>query len=203
VEISSDKILDAKGVSCPVPIVRTKKAIEDMEANQVIEVQATDEGSKADIKAWADSTGHDYLGTKEDGEVFIHYIRKAEMDNIKDEVTYSEIVNLEQLKSKLAIKEPITILDVREQEEFAFGHIPGAINIPLGEIEDRFDEIDKTKELHVICRTGNRSDQAAQRLAKKGYKNVKNVIPGMTKWDGPTEMIHEGGKTDDKNNNNE
>ncbi len=50
--IKANLLLDAKGLSCPMPIVKTKKAMKDLEAGQVMEVQATDKGSKADIQAW-------------------------------------------------------------------------------------------------------------------------------------------------------
>ncbi|MEC2477109.1 rhodanese-like domain-containing protein, partial [Bacillus cereus] len=47
--------------------------------------------------------------------------------------------------------------------------------------------LDKTKQIYVICRTGNRSDIACQMLKEKGYSNVKNVIPGMLEWQGNIE----------------
>ncbi len=53
-----------------------------------------------------------------------------------------------------------------------------------------FNELNEEDDLHVICRTGNRSDLAAQKLATKGYKNVKNVVPGMNEWDGPVDQNH-------------
>jgi TusA-related sulfurtransferase len=56
--IKTDFVLDAKGLACPIPIVKTKKAINGLEGGQVLEVQATDKGSKADIKAWSESNGH-------------------------------------------------------------------------------------------------------------------------------------------------
>ncbi|MRG85745.1 sulfurtransferase TusA family protein [Salinibacillus xinjiangensis] len=185
--IQANEVLDAKGLACPMPIVRTKKAITNLEPGQVIRVEATDKGSTADIKAWADSTGHQYLGTKEDGEVLHHYIRKASDDEAKEETKHEDIVDLEDLRSRIEGDEKIFILDVREPAEYAFGHIPGAKNIPLGELDDRMEEIEQDEELHVICRTGIRSDLAAQKLTEKGYKNVKNVVPGMTMWEGPTE----------------
>ncbi|KPC97477.1 Sulfurtransferase TusA [Geobacillus sp. BCO2] len=55
--IKVDMTVDAKGLSCPMPIVRTKKAINELQPGQVLEVQATDKGSKADIKAWAEAQG--------------------------------------------------------------------------------------------------------------------------------------------------
>ncbi len=80
VNMRADVIIDATGLACPMPIVKTKKAINEIEAGQVLEVQATDKGSKADIKAWSQSIGHQYLGTLEEGEVLKHYIRKSSND---------------------------------------------------------------------------------------------------------------------------
>ncbi len=68
-EIQANTTLDAKGLACPMPLVRTKKAIEKLDPGEVIKVEATDKGSTADLKAWAESTGHQYLGTVEDGGV--------------------------------------------------------------------------------------------------------------------------------------
>ena len=59
--IKVDLLVDAKGLSCPMPIVKVKKGMTQLEPGQVVELQATDKGSMADIKAWADSTGHQYL----------------------------------------------------------------------------------------------------------------------------------------------
>lgn len=183
--IQVDKVLDAKGLSCPMPIVRTKKAIEDMDSGQVLEIQATDKGSLADIQGWAKNTGHQYLGTKEEGEVLHHYIRKRDPRESKLEQSFSHVVNNEELAAKLNQDEPITVLDVREPAEYAFAHIPQSISIPYGELESRLTELDKNKEIYVICRTGNRSDMAAQLLEEKGFEKVKNVVPGMSEWNGP------------------
>ena len=73
------------------------------------------------------------------------------------------------------------ILDVRETAEYAFSHIPSAVNIPLGELEERIEELDMSKTIYVVCRTGNRSDLACQQLDAKGF-NVQNVVPGMSDW---------------------
>ncbi|MEN2768013.1 sulfurtransferase TusA family protein [Ornithinibacillus xuwenensis] len=181
-DFKANEILDAKGLACPMPIVRTKKAITNLEPGHVIEVQATDKGSTADMKAWAESTGHQYLGTVEEGDVLKHYIRKASEAETKEETKHETIIDLEELRNKIEGEESITVLDVREPAEYAFGHIPDAINIPLGKLEKRFHEIDKNKDLHVICRTGNRSDLAAQMLTEKGFDHVKNVVPGISKW---------------------
>jgi len=177
--------LDAKGLACPMPIVKTKKAMNNLEAGHVLEVQATDKGSKADLKAWADSTGHQYLGTIEEGAVLKHYLRKSSSDE-SNEKKYPNVTNNENLEKKMENNEDIVVLDVREAAEYAFNHIPDAVSIPLGELEDRMDELNKDKEIYVVCRTGNRSDLAAQKLAKKGFTKVMNVEPGMSQWKGKT-----------------
>ncbi len=55
----------------------------------------------------------------------------------------------------------------------------------MGDLEARLDELDPEQEIYVICRTGKRSDLAAQKLASKGFKKVYNVLPGMKDWNGP------------------
>jgi len=54
----------------------------------------------------------------------------------------------------------------------------------MGELETRLSELDKEQEIYVICRTGKRSDMAAQKLATRGFTKVFNVLPGMTSWAG-------------------
>jgi len=185
--MKANRTLDAKGLSCPMPIVKTKKAMNDLEPGQVMEVEATDKGSLADMKAWAKASGHHYLGTIQDGEVLKHYVRKASSEEEKEESTYKEVIDLHTLQEKLESDQSVRLLDVRESAEYAFGHIPGAVNIPLGELESRISEVDRKKEVLVICRTGNRSDMACQQLTEKGFTNVKNVVPGMSKWEGKLE----------------
>lgn len=185
--ISADKVCDAKGLACPMPIVRTKKAIEEIKPGQVLEVNATDRGSLADIQAWAKTTGHQYLGTIEDGIVLKHYLRKADPTETKEETKFPHVVSNEELQKKIDAGEAITILDVREPAEYAFNRIPSAKNIPLGELEKRLGELNPESEIYVICRTGNRSDYAAQLLAEHGFNKVWNILPGMSQWSGSTE----------------
>lgn len=71
-----DKVIDAKGLSCPMPIVRTKKAMDTLESGQLLEVHATDKGSKSDITAWVKSGGHELIEQTETDQVFKFVIRK-------------------------------------------------------------------------------------------------------------------------------
>lgn len=187
--LKTDFLLDAKGLACPMPIVKTKKAMNNLESGQVLEVQATDKGSKADIQAWAKSSGHQYLGTIEEGEVLKHYLRKSSNDG-SVERKHLNVIDNEELNQKLETNTNIVLIDVREAAEYAFNHIPNAISIPLGELEDRLDELNKNDEIYVVCRTGNRSDLAAQKLADKGFAKVINVVPGMSEWTGKTVSLN-------------
>ena len=72
-----DKVLDTKGLACPMPIVKTKKAIDELNAGDVLEIHATDKGAKSDLTAWAKSGGHELLlDTEEDG-VLKFWIKKG------------------------------------------------------------------------------------------------------------------------------
>ena len=91
-----------------------------------------------------------------------------------------------EVKERLKQGDKFTILDVREPDEWASGHIPGAKHIPLGDLEARHGELDKTGETVVVCRSGGRSSAACELLATKGY-NVINMPGGMTAWQGEIE----------------
>ena len=75
------------------------------------------------------------------------------------------------------------VLDVRTAEEFAGGHVPGAVNIPVQELEGRLSEIEAQREgMAVICASGGRSRAASELLASKGFREVKNVDGGTSGW---------------------
>ena len=88
-----------------------------------------------------------------------------------------------ELEQKLANGETVSIIDVREAEEVAQGKIPTAINIPLSLIEFRTQDIDKSKEHIIVCRSGARSGQATMFLTTQGF-NVINMVGGMLDWEG-------------------
>ena len=72
-----EKVLDAKGLACPMPVVKTKKAINEIESGQVLEVHTTDKGAKSDLTAWVKSTGHELLDYREENDVLIFLIKKG------------------------------------------------------------------------------------------------------------------------------
>ena len=76
----------------------------------------------------------------------------------------------------------IHLVDVREQMEFAGGRVAGASLLPLGELEERHKELDHSKPIYVMCRTGRRSSDAQRKLKALGFTNVVNVVGGMEDW---------------------
>jgi rhodanese-related sulfurtransferase len=93
------------------------------------------------------------------------------------EITASEV------QERLEAGEILNIIDVRESEEVAEGHIDGIIHIPLGELQERIDDLDKDKEYFLVCRSGARSGKAASYLESVGFK-VTNILGGMLTWKG-------------------
>ncbi|HKQ60574.1 MAG TPA: sulfurtransferase TusA family protein [Candidatus Polarisedimenticolaceae bacterium] len=76
-EVKEDKLLDARGLMCPMPVVRAGKEIRALAAGQVLKIVATDRGSLADIPAWAEDAGHELLERREAGGEFVFFVRKA------------------------------------------------------------------------------------------------------------------------------
>lgn len=74
------------------------------------------------------------------------------------------------------------LVDVREPDEWQEGHVPGAVLIPLGQLGNRLAELDQTRPIALICRSGNRSGSATAELLRAGYANVVNVQGGMIAW---------------------
>ena len=84
--------------------------------------------------------------------------------------------------SQLYQKESLSVLDVREVEEFETLHLEGAQNLPLSQLADTYEELDKNQLHYVICKSGVRSARACQFLAEQGYE-VINVQGRMTAFE--------------------
>lgn len=98
------------------------------------------------------------------------------------------LVSYEELQQSLSNKEAIVLLDVRTQEEFDNGHIPGAVLLPYDEVEEKAAKLlpDKDREIVIYCRSGRRSAIAKDSLEALGYTNVKD-FGGMNRWQGKVE----------------
>ena len=71
------RTLDCRGLLCPMPIIEASKAIKGMEVGQILEMLATDPGSKRDMEAWARQTGHELLDVQEEDGLFKFYVRRS------------------------------------------------------------------------------------------------------------------------------
>ena len=75
--MDKDVVLDCKGLSCPMPIVKLAKKMKELESGQVLEMLGTDPGSKEDVPAWCSRTNNEFLGMENRGDVFAYYIKKS------------------------------------------------------------------------------------------------------------------------------
>jgi rhodanese-related sulfurtransferase len=91
------------------------------------------------------------------------------------------------VKEYMKSGQDLQIIDVRQPGEYASGHIPGAKLIPLGELQARQHEIDKSKETVVVCHSGGRSSVACEFLINSGHSKLHNLMGGMSMWDGDVE----------------
>lgn len=91
----------------------------------------------------------------------------------------------EELKKILEDPKDLRIIDVREPEEYAAGHIPGIPLVPMNTIPAKLNELDSNQEYLFICRSGNRSQQVARFLKQQGFEHVSNFNGGMLSWKEP------------------
>jgi tRNA 2-thiouridine synthesizing protein A len=76
-DVKVDSTLDCSGMACPMPILKTKKAVEALQVGQVLKMIATDPGSVSDVEAWSAKTGHTLLGHEKDGAKFVFFIKRS------------------------------------------------------------------------------------------------------------------------------
>ncbi|SES68889.1 TusA-related sulfurtransferase [Salinibacillus kushneri] len=75
--MDANKVLDAKGLACPMPIVKTKKAIEELNSGEILEIHATDKGAKSDLAAWVKSGNHELIQDTEEDGVLKFWVKKG------------------------------------------------------------------------------------------------------------------------------
>lgn len=88
---------------------------------------------------------------------------------------------VQELASALAAHPAPQVVDVREPHEHAAGHVPGARPVPLGQLASRVDELDRSRVVHVVCASGNRSRVACALLDARGFR-TRNVDGGTAAW---------------------
>lgn len=97
------------------------------------------------------------------------------------EPTFASI-SMEEAAPRMAEPQHPLILDVREPDEFAAGHVPGALNVPLKQVGAWAKAQPKDRPVMVICRSGKRSLRASAELAEQGFTQVTNVQGGFLAW---------------------
>lgn len=122
-----------------------------------------------------------------DGPTSVFVVGKLGDESGGDTMGYTQI-NMDVAKSIFEVPGEYIILDVRRADEFAEGHIPGAINVANEDIGDSdIAELpDKNQTIYVYCRSGNRSKQAAEKLVNMGYNNIIE-FGGIIDWTGEIE----------------
>ena len=88
----------------------------------------------------------------------------------------------EQLKAEIDAGRAPQVVDVREAWELEIASLPVARHIPMGEIADRIDELDRSRPITVMCRSGGRSLQVARFLEQAGFARVSNLTGGILAW---------------------
>ena len=111
-----------------------------------------------------------------------HFIRKSEANKVKEAIKHPHVIGNDQLFKQLSTGMKCKLIDVRDPAEYAFGHIPEAISIPLGQLAERIQKLDPQDSYILICQSGNRSDTACMLLAEKGFTHVINAYEGMKNW---------------------
>lgn len=186
-KINAQTTVDARGLSCPMPIVRARKAMDTLAVGNVLEVLVTDKGAPADFRSWCQQTEHKLLAAEQQDGFTRLLVKKLVPETKEKGRQHPHEISNEELQRRLAAGEPLVVLDVREPEEYAAGHIPGAILVPVDTVAEAARTIAPDRTVAVVCRSGRRSDYACQILSQRGLHNVLNVVPGMSGWTGHVE----------------
>ncbi len=107
-------------------------------------------------------------------------VKPAAEDTVSDTIT--DEMQPRELKERLDRGEPIVIVDVREPQEYQINRIPGSKLIPLGELPQRYEELDENAAIVCQCKSGARSAKATGFLRSIGFKNVRNLAGGILGW---------------------
>jgi tRNA 2-thiouridine synthesizing protein A len=75
--VTPDQTLDCSGLACPMPILKTKKAVDGLQIGQVLKMIATDPGSTSDMEAWTQKTGHELVASEQENGKFVFYIKRT------------------------------------------------------------------------------------------------------------------------------
>jgi rhodanese-related sulfurtransferase len=97
-------------------------------------------------------------------------------------------ITVDQLLRELA-QGPVQVVDVREPEEWADGHIPGSVHLPMGDVASRLTELDPEQPVVTVCRIGVRSLLSADELLLAGFGDVKSLAGGIVAWENAGQLV--------------
>jgi rhodanese-related sulfurtransferase len=107
-----------------------------------------------------------------------------DMEGMKDQ----EVHDLSQSDLLKDLNNPdVTIVDIRELNLYQKSHIPNSINIPFGDFQSRFQELDSNKNIILVCHVGSMGESSGQFLLQQGFQHVSNLSDGMAEWSGSLE----------------
>ena len=101
---------------------------------------------------------------------------------VTQEAPTSGVIDVVEVKQKLDRGDDFTLIDVREPHEYQIAKIPGSILIPLGQLPNRLQELDKNADIVAHCKSGGRSQKAVDLLKQSGFQNVRNMTGGILAW---------------------
>ena len=91
-------------------------------------------------------------------------------------------ISARELSEMLKRGDDFLLLDVRNQDEYDFAKIEGAKLLPMPELEERLEELDKSRKTVVFCHAGGRSSKAVKLMEEEGFRDVINLAGGITSW---------------------
>ncbi len=114
-----------------------------------------------------------------DYDIFCGIPQAAEFERVLSDLP---TIDVQALKARLDLQEPLVVLDVRETFEWDICHLPSSILIPLGELPSRMSELDSAAEIAILCKNGQRSAKALTLLREAGFGRIFNVTGGLQAW---------------------
>ncbi|OXS54940.1 hypothetical protein B1A99_24470 [Cohnella sp. CIP 111063] len=118
--------------------------------------------------------------------VIVAIILVWSLKDMKEEKSL-QLVDTLKLTAMIKSQENMVIIDLREPDLYGTGRVPGSINIPFEQIENRFQELPKNKKIVFVCHTGRMGTESGNLLLSNDYSQVFNLEGGMAKWSGELE----------------
>ncbi|GIW26646.1 MAG: transferase [Meiothermus sp.] len=168
-----------------IPLSEFGGRFSEIPKNQPVVLYCRSGNRSAQAAAWLSAKGYSNL-LNLDGGIMAWYQAGLPLDTAPLEVTYQDtaFTELTPHEAQQWIREGAYVVDVREPYEYAMGHLPGAVNVPLGRFVAQAGQLPKGRKILLACASGNRSSQAAAYLVGQGFGKelVGNLEGGTYGW---------------------